>query len=471
MHDVRQLSCILVALLALQFGTVSCGRQLRQTKRARRLSVLDQSGKLSDLNQTQGRTLRDLYPFYHTSDAMHSELKELTYRCEGMTFWMEKRGNTSIDVVRIRKPNTQPTNKVFILFGEHARELISPETGLGLVKTLCGEGEHGMIGMLAQDVLKDSEFLIVPNGNPHSRRKVEQGEFCLRVNENGVDLNRNWDEKWESQATTVSGDTNPGSAPFSEPETQIFKKLVVDWKPTTFLTIHSGTRGMYMPWAYDMEHLADRNQKSMMTILKNLDIRYCECPFGAAGREVGYSCPGTCLDWVYDEVKTPYSFAFEIYTGPEYDFDLKDRFNEKMQAEAGAFIQKHSTLAHRHFSDIFTEHPSCFVQKKVNEKHFAKLAFEDDPNDCFGRFNPNTEQRYKDTVTNWVSAYLDMSQMVVADIRRKQIAEQIAKKAKNHSKYTALNLSAQNEVLLNRLDAEIQNGPQYDSQIPTSNLQ
>ena len=27
--------------------------------------------------------------------------------------------------------------------------------------------------------------------------KVEGGDFCLRVNENGVDLNRNWDEKWE----------------------------------------------------------------------------------------------------------------------------------------------------------------------------------------------------------------------------------------------------------------------------------
>ena len=30
-----------------------------------------------------------------------------------------------------------------------------------------------------------------------SRAKVEAGEFCRRTNEDGVDLNRNWDEKWE----------------------------------------------------------------------------------------------------------------------------------------------------------------------------------------------------------------------------------------------------------------------------------
>ena len=84
-----------------------------------------------------------------------------------------------------------------------------------------------------------------------------------------------------------------------------FKALVQDYRPTTFLTVHSGTRGMYMPWAYDMEHLAKRNQPQMMQILTALDRDHCQCPFGAAGKEVGYSCPGTCLDWVYDKLRVP----------------------------------------------------------------------------------------------------------------------------------------------------------------------
>merc|ERR1719191_1641330 len=149
---------------------------------------------------------------------------------------------------------------------------------------------------------------------------------------------------------------------FSEPETKVFKQLTQDYRPTTFLTIHSGTKGMYMPWAYDMEHLANCNQPQMMQILKDLDKDHCECPFGAAGREVGYSCPGTCLDWVYDKLQTDYSFAFEIYTGPEMNDILKERWESKMQEDATSFLQTHSHLAHHRFRDHFVEHPSDFVQ-------------------------------------------------------------------------------------------------------------
>merc|ERR1719188_778744 len=142
----------------------------------------------------------------------------------------------TIDVVTVRKPGVSPTNKNFLLFGEHARELISPESGLHLVKSLCGQTG---LSAEAQEVLKDSEFQIIVNGNPQSRKRVESGEYCLRVNPDGVDLNRNWDEKWQPGAVFEPKDTNPGPSPFSEPETQIFKQLVEDYKPTTFLTIHS----------------------------------------------------------------------------------------------------------------------------------------------------------------------------------------------------------------------------------------
>ncbi|CAJ1357280.1 unnamed protein product [Effrenium voratum] len=168
--------------------------------------------------------------------------------------------------------------------------------------------------------------MMVVNANPGSRRQVEEGDWCLRVNPGGVDLNRNWDEHWDDGDYGM--DTNPGHMPFSEPETQLLKQLVSAYQPTTFLTIHSGTLGMYMPWAFDMEHLADRNQQSMMEVLKSVDKDHCQCPYGAAGREVGYSCPGTCLDWVFDKLKTPYSFAFEIYYGGNQQA-LRDRWQER----------------------------------------------------------------------------------------------------------------------------------------------
>eukprot|EP00438_Fugacium_kawagutii_P026675 Skav231882 [mRNA] locus=scaffold54:313976:319226:- [translate_table: standard] len=98
---------------------------------------------------------------------------------------------------------------------EHARELISAESGLHFVKTVCQQ----------KDALRNNEFMVVVNANPGSRVQVEQGDWCLRVNPNGVDLNRNWDEHWEGDAY-YGADTNPGKGPkpFSEAETQLLKR-------------------------------------------------------------------------------------------------------------------------------------------------------------------------------------------------------------------------------------------------------
>ena len=57
----------------------------------------------------------------------------------------------------------------------------------------------------------------------------------------------------------------------------------------------------YQPWAYDNTKLDQtQNGRHMFHILQELDADVCKCPFGAAGKEVGYSCPGTCLDYAYE---------------------------------------------------------------------------------------------------------------------------------------------------------------------------
>lgn len=311
---------------------------------------------------------------------LKDELQKVAENCPEMMLRTETASyagrSVELDVVSI-KGNGQPKNKAFLLFGEHARELISAESGLHFVKTVCEQ----------KNVLRNNEFMMVLNANPGSRAKVEQGDWCLRVNPNGVDLNRNWDEHWEGDAS-YGTDTNPGQGPFSEAETQLLKKLVSSYEPTTFLTIHSGTLGMYMPWAFDMQHLADRNQESMMQILQKVDEDHCQCPFGAAGREVGYSCPGTCLDWVFDKLKTPYAFAYEIYYGGSPD-ELRERWQEKVHLPGASLIQAQS-LAHPHFKDLYIQYPSSFIQvaSQHHEENNALQGFA-----CFGMFNPDTEEK------------------------------------------------------------------------------
>jgi hypothetical protein len=369
----------------------------------------------STLAKSQSHAMQALYPYYHTSDAIHDELVGLASRCPVMKLETRKAEDRDIDVVTIKGNGAEPVNRNFLLFGEHARELISPESGLHFIKTLCGEtGNKERVAT----ILKDNEFQLVVNGNPGSRKKVEQGDFCLRVNPDGVDLNRNWDEEWSSDNPFGGADTNPGPSAFSEPETELFKELVSNYNPTNFLTVHSGTKGMYMPWAYDMHHLAKRNQPQMLKILREVDQEHCDCPFGAAGKEVGYSCPGTCLDWVYDKLQTPYAFAFEIYTDPEQNADLKARFDEKIANGMGAFYQKSSTLAHDNFKELFTEKPSDFVQLKSETHRTNRMS----PEWCFANFNPDTKERFDATVENWSSAYLDVAEKVAFNLKHSEKA-------------------------------------------------
>merc|ERR1719162_26367 len=109
-----------------------------------------------------------------------------------------------------------------------------------------------------------------------------------------------------------------------------------------------------------MQHTATTNAKSMLEVLTALDKDHCQCPFGAAGAEVGYPCPGTCLDYAYAKLNTPFAFAFEIYVRGGNE-GLKQRWQQKMNAGGTALLEQGSGLGHDHFRDFFDKHSSDFV--------------------------------------------------------------------------------------------------------------
>jgi murein tripeptide amidase MpaA len=97
--------------------------------------------------------------------------------------------NPEMNVISFNE-GTAASHKAFLLFGEHAREFISPETGLHFMKKLCSDD------VSVKNVKNNYQLKLVLNANPHSRMKAEKGDFCLRENENGVDINRNYDAHW-----------------------------------------------------------------------------------------------------------------------------------------------------------------------------------------------------------------------------------------------------------------------------------
>jgi len=367
--------------------------------------------------------VQEKYPFYHTTEQLRSEAKRLSKECGGhLSFKTLKDNGVEIDVVTVRNAEATPVNKVFILFGEHSRELISPESGLHFLRALCEDlpdVPQGSSLASAKKALEDSEFQMVLNANPNSRKLVEKGQYCLRVNENGVDLNRQYDEDWQPKAASFGDDTNPGPKPFSEPETRIFQKLMDAYNATTFLTVHSGTLGMYMPWAFDMESNAVTNAGPMKEVLTALDKDHCQCPFGAAGKEVGYPCPGTSLDYAYGKLSVPFAFAFEIHVNKAAVPALTRRWDETKKSGGASLLEKGHHLGHPHFRDFFGEYGSDFV----GSSSLLSTVSEEASEMCFSQFNPATKDEYEKEVKNWAESYFEMSSMIAGKLRSKEVTK------------------------------------------------
>jgi hypothetical protein len=371
--------------------------------------------------------LKAEYPYYHTSEEIREAALQLASQCPSkLTVREEQQADVSLTVATFRRREATVANKALFVFGEHSRELIGPESALALMQKLCND-------TASDGVLNDTEFVLVLNANPNSRRKVEAGQYCLRANPAGVDLNRNWDMHWQ-QGTQSSG-LSTGAHPFSEPETQLLRHIVEDYRPDTFISVHSGTIGLYMPWAYDTNSLAMRNEPAMMSVLHAVDENHCQCPFGAAGKEVGYACPGTCLDYVYDRLNASYAFAFEIYTSDSnaQQTQLSARYQHAKTAflerglggDVSSLLQLGARTGSRRSrarNGVASEAGSAAWRAQVQATARAAVEMREDAfeGECFGLFNPSTEEEYNKVVQNWASAYIKTVELIAGDLKQKQ---------------------------------------------------
>uniref|UniRef100_A0A2C9TZ95 Peptidase M14 domain-containing protein n=1 Tax=Manihot esculenta TaxID=3983 RepID=A0A2C9TZ95_MANES len=135
----------------------------------------------------------------------------------------------------------------------------------------------------------------------------------------GVDLNRNWSVDWGKKEKDFDpNEENPGIAPFSEPETQIMRKLALSFDPHIWVNVHSGMEALFMPYDHRNTTPDGSPSQRMKTLLSELNQVHCHkhCMIGSGGGSVGYLAHGTATDYMYDIVKVPMAFTFEIYGDP-----------------------------------------------------------------------------------------------------------------------------------------------------------
>lgn len=358
-------------------------------------------------------------PFYHTREELHDAVVLLTRRCGGASATFERRSSTGLgsnrteglDVITLRpraggasnasaslrggtKRHGNGTLRAMLVFGEHARELISSESGLHFLRALC----EGTPARAERSLSGVAELRVVVNANPQGRRAAEDGEWCRRTNEDLVDLNRNWGSRFSARSDVQM--TRPGPASFSEPETRVLRDLAREFRPHLFLSVHSGGLLLGTPFGYDNAIPAPPSFQRMVQLLKPISDKYCGCPVGGLADFMRYRAPGNAVDYIYGELGVPFAFTWEIYAND----DEAQAFRERRAREV--FVM-HDEVDLREYGA-----QSNASRREENEEEH-EMSMETDADDknltqCFSFFNPTSLRVYQDVLQRWTSAYVDL---------------------------------------------------------------
>jgi hypothetical protein len=131
----------------------------------------------------------------------------------------------------------------------------------------------------------------------------------------GVDLNRNYDYQWNAACSSGSSDPNSeayrGPTPFSEPETQAIRDLVLQHNFKYALSFHSGSECIIYPWGYTT--IPTIHDPVFKEIAGNLSLLTgARAVQGAVGL---YTTSGVWDDWMYGD-RGIFALTCEIYSDP-----------------------------------------------------------------------------------------------------------------------------------------------------------
>lgn len=331
---------------------------------------------------------------------------------------------------------TPVRTRALLVFGEHAREVVPTELAIRLARDLCssntaqprfraGARNAAYLELLASLRARPLVLTLLPLANAAGRVAVEAGDLCARGNGAGVDVNRNWATHWRASDKHTVPELEPGAAPFSEPETRALRDELLARRPTLFLSVHSGTRGLYAPpaWAAPKgAKSADADVRlprlrALLTRLQAVDSLLAQRtrqlppppppPAGSAAVLLGYNSPGNCLDYAFEVARTPVPLAFEIWGPPAGE--------SRPPKPAAALLLELRTR--RTGDDSGRGRRRLAIRRRQRRRGVRAAASHDhatgmSPAECLSFFNPPSAEALEETLDEWAGRVALLLQLV-----------------------------------------------------------
>ncbi|MBL8744586.1 MAG: hypothetical protein JNK04_25935, partial [Myxococcales bacterium] len=171
------------------------------------------------------------------------------------------------------------------------------------------ESHLAMLDLLPTAAWADRALLAVPVANPDGFRRVEKNlrhgrRRFIRHNARGVDLNRNFDERWGKLGLlqrALGGLFHPGSGPASEPEVEALAHRLSRCRIDRALSLHSYGGAVLYPSAHERAPIHDEaeHREWAERVAKAIDPERPYTAKACADWAKGIVAGGLELDWFH----------------------------------------------------------------------------------------------------------------------------------------------------------------------------
>eukprot|EP00917_Polyrhabdina_sp_WS-2016_P023115 GHVP01050047.1.p1 GENE.GHVP01050047.1~~GHVP01050047.1.p1 ORF type:complete len:536 (+),score=92.19 GHVP01050047.1:39-1646(+) len=200
------------------------------------------------------------------------------------------------------------TSKMLVTSLTHAREAITLTSSLSFL-------QEAAKAIATKDPVKIFPFVktqvaVVPIVNPDGWQAIEDtGDKSIRKNrrptcksdkpsQDGVDLNRNFDFKFEQNNDPCDQEQYEGSGPFSEPETIALRNFIDSHGNfTTAINLHS-YGGL---WVHPYNSVERELPSWLSAFYEELKEELHVDTFSTASEALSYTTSGEAADWMYDQ--------------------------------------------------------------------------------------------------------------------------------------------------------------------------